>query len=147
MLDLDVVDGRRSGRGATDVEGPHRELRARLADGLGGDDADGLTDVDLVAARQVAAVAHGTDAVARLAGDGRTHHDLVDTQLLERSTIASSIMVPRNDAVLPSDVQDEHVAGHHAAQHALAQRLDDVAAFDERAVMSSPEVGAAVDAR
>ena len=42
---------------ATDVERTHRELRARLADRLRGDDADRLADVDHVPARQVAAVA------------------------------------------------------------------------------------------
>jgi hypothetical protein len=30
----------------TDVEGPHRQLRARLADALGSDDADGHTFLD-----------------------------------------------------------------------------------------------------
>src|SRR5690606_37281038 len=38
---LDLAARRR----ATDVEGPHRELRAGLADRLRRDDADGLTDV------------------------------------------------------------------------------------------------------
>jgi hypothetical protein len=33
---------------AADVEGPHGELRARLADGLGRDDADRLAEVDRV---------------------------------------------------------------------------------------------------
>ena len=51
---LDLAARRRT----TDVERAHRELRARLADRLGGDDADRLADVDAVAARQVAAVAH-----------------------------------------------------------------------------------------
>ena len=50
---LDLAARRRT----TDVERAHRELRARLADRLGGDDADRLADVDLVAAREVAAVA------------------------------------------------------------------------------------------
>ena len=43
--------------GATDVERTHRELRARLADRLRGDDADRFADVDHAAAREVAAVA------------------------------------------------------------------------------------------
>src|SRR4029434_7057284 len=48
--------------GAADVEGPHGQLRARLADGLGGDDADRFTDVHRSAPRQVAAVAGAADA-------------------------------------------------------------------------------------
>ena len=52
QLDLGVAGrdlGRRLGDAAgdaADVEGAQGELRARLADGLGGDDADGLADVD-----------------------------------------------------------------------------------------------------
>ena len=55
---LDLAARRR----AADVERAHRELRARLADRLAGDDADRLADVDLVAAGEVAPVALGADA-------------------------------------------------------------------------------------
>ena len=61
---LDLAARRRT----TDVERAHRELRARLADRLSGDDADRLADVDPVAAREVAAVAH---ARRRRAASGR----------------------------------------------------------------------------
>ena len=37
---------------ATGVEGTHGELRAGLADGLGGDDADSLTELDHLAGGQ-----------------------------------------------------------------------------------------------
>jgi hypothetical protein len=50
------------------VEGPHGELRARLADRLGGDDADRLADIDRRAAGEVAPVAFGADAMLALAG-------------------------------------------------------------------------------
>src|SRR3954451_12475702 len=49
---------------AAGVERPHGELRARLADGLGGDDADRLADADHLTRRQVPPVAHPADAVA-----------------------------------------------------------------------------------
>ena len=55
-----------SRRRAADVERAHRQLRARLADGLGGDDADGLAEFDQPARRQVAAVAPGAHAAPRL---------------------------------------------------------------------------------
>jgi hypothetical protein len=45
-----------------DVEGTHGELRARLADGLRGDDADRLADVHRRAAGKVTAVAMAADA-------------------------------------------------------------------------------------
>jgi hypothetical protein len=44
-------------RGSADVEGTHRELRSRLADGLRSDDADGFTDVNRTPGREVAPVA------------------------------------------------------------------------------------------
>ena len=49
----------------TGVEGPHGQLRAGLADGLGGDDADGLARLDGLAGGQRHAVAGRRDADAR----------------------------------------------------------------------------------
>ena len=69
--------------GTTDVERTHRELRARLADRLGGDDADGLADLDQLAAGEVAAVAAAADAAAGLAGEHRADLDLLDTGFLD----------------------------------------------------------------
>src|SRR5437879_2585600 len=61
------------GRHAAGVERAHRELRARLADGLGGDDAHGLTGVHELAAREVASVAGAADAVLRVAAERGAH--------------------------------------------------------------------------
>src|SRR4029077_7275139 len=69
-LDLALVPGleRRllgaAARGAADVEGPHGELRAGLADRLRGDDADRLAKVHHLPAREVAAVATAAHALA-----------------------------------------------------------------------------------
>ena len=54
-------------RRAADVEGAHGKLGARLADRLGGDDADRLADIDRRAAGEVAPVAFGADAMLALA--------------------------------------------------------------------------------
>src|SRR5206468_11405742 len=62
---------RPSARRAADVERPHRELRARLADRLGRDDTDRLAQVDHVATRKVAAIAPDAHALARLTGEHR----------------------------------------------------------------------------
>src|SRR5262252_297404 len=56
-------------RRAADVEGAHRQLRAGLADALGGDDADRLADVDDLPRGKVAAVALDAAASARFAGE------------------------------------------------------------------------------
>src|SRR5690606_21325738 len=66
---------------ATDVERAHRELRARPADRLRGDDAHRLADVDEVAAGQIAPVAPRTDAAQRLAGEDRADLHLLDAGL------------------------------------------------------------------
>ena len=51
------------GRGhTTGVEGTQRQLGTRLTDGLGGDDADGLADVDQLVGGQGPAVALGAHA-------------------------------------------------------------------------------------
>ena len=67
-----------------DVEGTHGELRARLADRLGGDDADRFADLDHLAAGQVAAVAAAADAATGFAGQTRADLDLLDAGFLNR---------------------------------------------------------------
>src|SRR5439155_13293644 len=62
----------------TGVEGTHGELRARLTDRLGGDDADRLADVDPLARGHVAAVAGLAHAVLGVAGEHGADPDLVD---------------------------------------------------------------------
>src|SRR4029079_16923626 len=62
---------RDSRRRAADVERTHRELRARLADRLGGDDADRQAELDQPSGREVAAVALRAAAAAARAGQHR----------------------------------------------------------------------------
>src|SRR5690606_25833308 len=74
-----LVDLRR----AADVEGPHRQLRARLTDRLRRDHADRLADVDRRAARQIAPVALAAHALFGLADQraadlGRLHFGFLD---------------------------------------------------------------------
>ena len=82
-LRLDVLLLDAAGGDAADVEGPHRELRARLADRLGGDDPDGHARLDELAGGQVHAVAAPADAQRRLAGHRAADLDLLDLHLLE----------------------------------------------------------------
>ena len=56
---------------AAGVEGPHGQLRARLADRLGGDDADGLAELDRLAGGQRQAVAGARDAELGVVGQRR----------------------------------------------------------------------------
>ena len=66
----DVAAGHAAG-----VEGTHGQLGAGLADGLGGDDAHGLTHAHGLADGQVDAVAVGAHAAAGLAGEHGAHLD------------------------------------------------------------------------
>src|SRR3569832_2272999 len=130
-LDLHGVHRRGPRRRAADVEGAHGELRAGLADRLRRDDTHGLADVDLVSAREVTTVTHGAYAVAGLAGDGRTHHHVIDA---ERFQLVDPILIEQRTRGYGhvAATGDNHVFGHGTSQHALSQGLDHVAAFDQR---------------
>src|SRR5215469_2181114 len=70
-------------RGAANVEGAHRQLRAGLADRLRSDDTDRLTDIDNRTARQIAPVALAADADTGLAGQHRADWNGIDTGALD----------------------------------------------------------------
>ena len=76
----DVVTGHTTG-----VEGTHRQLGAGLTDGLGGDDADRLTDVDELAGGQRAAVAERAGADLGVAGEHRADLHRVDAGREQRT--------------------------------------------------------------
>src|ERR1700730_1983397 len=70
-------------RGAADVEPAHRQLGARLADGLGGDDADSLAELREAAGAEVASVAHHADAALRLARERRADTHPLEARVLD----------------------------------------------------------------
>ena len=118
-------------RAAPDVEGPHRQLGAGLADRLGGDDADRFAGVDQHATTQVTAVALGAQAVAHVAGQRGAHAHLVDAELLDSlDQILVEQFAGRDRGFLRLGVDD--IDGGDAAEHAVTQRLDDLAALDQR---------------
>lgn len=57
------------------MEGTHRKLRSRLADGLRRDNTDGLADVHRAVSRESATVARLAHALRALALGRRTHRD------------------------------------------------------------------------
>ena len=80
-LDLGVLGAR--GSDTTDVEGAHRELRAGLADRLGGDDADGVTDLRDLVGRGIDAVGLGVDTLLARGGERREHLDALDAGIVD----------------------------------------------------------------
>src|SRR5690606_7672277 len=103
---------------------------ARLADRLRGDDADGLADVDARAARQIAAVAGRADAALGRAGQHRADADRLEAGALDRLDAVLVDDLARRDQQLARQRVDD-VLGRAAAEHALAERRDDLAALDD----------------
>ena len=68
---------------AADMESPHRQLRAGLADRLSGNDSDGLADVDGCAPCQVSTIAAGTGSAFAVARQNGPHDDGVDTRTFD----------------------------------------------------------------
>ena len=113
----------------TDVEGTHGELGSGFADGLRRDDAGGFAEFDEASGSQVAAVAHHADAALRFAGQHRTDLHPLDTGSLNRAgQVFGDFVVDVDDdvAVVVLDLLERH-----AADDAVAQRLDDLAGFDD----------------
>src|SRR5262249_44516497 len=135
-------------RRSTDVERTQRELRARLADRLRGDDADGFAKVDHVHGRQVAAVAHAAETALRLAcEDGADLHRL-DAGFLDLNRLLSAEERARLDQQraaprLVELVRILDVLGGEVADDTLRERLDDVLAFLQRGDLETLD-GAAI---
>src|SRR5690606_36874399 len=138
----DVVAGH-----ATGVEGTHRQLRARLADRLGGHDADRLTDLHLPAGRQRQAVAGAAHAVAGVAGEHRPDADGLDLAagLHQGLQVLGPDHGPGLELLALVGLHhlaiDLHVVGQHPAVDPGPQVADDVPSLVE-----DPDRDAAVGA-
>ena len=125
------------------MERAERELRSRLADRLGGDDADRLAEIDELARGEVAAVAVGADAALRLAREHGADLDLLDAALLDlRGHVLVDEHVRLADRLARLGIDD--VVDHHAAEDAVAERLDDLLAVLERLRIHSHDRAAVV---
>ena len=131
-LDLDAVDGGGTRCGATDMEGPHRQLGTGFTDRLRGNHTDGFADVDLIATTQIAPVTARANSIQGCTGDRRADHNGVDLVLLQliHPLLIQQRTGRRNHFFFASRLDD--VLDQDSAQHPLAQRFDDVAAFDQR---------------
>src|SRR6185312_14000152 len=122
------------------VERTHGQLRAGLTDGLGGDDADGLADVDQLAGGHGPSVTGRADAGAGGAGQHRTHLHLRDarcqqgvdlrvTQVLAARDDDLAGLVDRVGAQSPCVRRgfDVRVADQGAVRLTLGQLHDDAA--------------------
>ncbi len=106
-------------RRATDVEGPHGQLGARLTDRLGRDDADRFADVHRTA-RQVAAVAVGADAARLSQVSGERMRLRSDAGGLDDFDIHSEISVPALTIIVARDRIDDVFGDRHTAENPFA---------------------------
>ena len=131
-------------RRAADVERPHRQLRARLADRLRGDDADRLADFDHACRWR----GRGrSTSCRRRGGDAQVSTERIFTFSMPASSMrcarSSSISWLASMIVSPRERVDE-LLERDAADDPVAQRLDDLAAFDDGPRLDAVE-RAAVD--
>ncbi len=125
VLGLHAAAGR-----PTDVEGPHGELRARLPDGLGGDDTHRLPQLGQPARAEVAPVAHHADPPLGVAGEGGADAHALQARLLDLlGQLLGDLVAGLHDDLAGERIAD--VLRGDATQDAVAQRLDDLAALHE----------------
>src|SRR6185312_11714473 len=113
------------------VEGTHGELRTGLADRLRGDDAHRLADLHHLAGGQVAAIAKVAHAAPRLAGEHGTDLHPLDARRLDRGTqVLGDLLADGENELAGHRIVDVLLAD--AADDAVAQRLEDLAALHDR---------------
>src|SRR5581483_1024377 len=112
------------------VERPQRQLRARLADRLRGQDADRRPDVDEPPRRQVGAVAAAADATGRPARERASHAQLLQVQLGQHARLAGADdLALANQLAAGLVVQSLHAdaALDARGERALVDALDEAA--------------------
>src|SRR6185437_9509507 len=130
LLGADFVDFDVPRRGAADVKRAHRQLRTRLADALGGDDADGHPLFDQRTGRKIHAVAAAAHAERGVAGHGAADLDLFQAQLFNPAgDVERNHLVFGDDRLIGDRVHDVRPA-HAAADRVGQPHLDLFAAVN-----------------
>ena len=115
----DIVVGCNAAR----VEGTHGKLRARFADGLRRDDADGFAQFNRIAAGHVFAVALGADAVTGFAGQNASDVNLFDACRFDGvRLIGGDHLVGFGDNF--AGLRIDYVVQSETAVHAFAEAFD-----------------------
>ena len=130
LLGLDLALFDVAGGRAADVERAHRQLRARFADALGGDDAHGHALFHQRAGGKVHAVAQGADAQRGVAGHRAADLDLLQAHLLDAAGDLDGDQVVFLDDHFVGDGVDDVGAADAAADRVLEAHLDLLAAVD-----------------
>ncbi len=127
----DVVLGRGDVADTAGVERTHRQLRARFANGLCGNDAGGKTFFDQLARREIDAVAPSAHAGERFTSQRRADADGFDVQILDlRRNDFRDDLAFANDRLIRDRVDDR--IARTAANDRFAERHVDLFALVDR---------------
>ena len=104
------------------MEGPQRQLGAWLADGLGGDDANGRANFDHLARTQITPIAQSADAMNEVAGQRTADGNLFQSRLVDDAGnfFVDEVIAPDNQLVRFGVM---HILCGAAADDALGNRL------------------------
>ena len=138
LLDARQTLGDVVARDAARVERAHRELRARFADRLRGDNADCLADLDLCLIGEIPPIALHADAELRFAGqhaaDGDAFADAFDPlrELLVHGVVDMGDHLARRFV--------HNVLCEHASDDAVGKGLDDAGPLSDRLDLNAAHI-------
>ena len=113
------------------MEGAHGQLRARLADRLGGDNTNRFADINQHTTTQIATITLRAKTEARVACQRRTDFDFVNTGRINCVNHVFVEQRARLDDHRPA-IRLHGISDRDTAENALAQCFDNFAAFDQR---------------
>ena len=127
-LGFHLAGGGGSRSRTTDVESTHGQLRARLTDGLRSNHADCLTGIHQLAARQVAAITMGAQAVAGFTGNRGAHFDFIHTGMVNQ---VDQLLVQQSAGFHQRFAAGRinHIRSGYTAENTVAQRFNHVTAL------------------
>ena len=129
--DLHTVYRSSSRRRSTNMESTHRQLRSWLTDGLCGNNADSLTNINQMTTTKIAPITKGTDPIARIAGNRTPNQDFINPKIFQlRDPILVNHCAPRNQYFVLIRIHD--IFCYRTSEHPVTQRFYHVAAFDDR---------------
>src|SRR5208283_6212507 len=124
-----------------DMERTHGKLSSRLTDGLGGYNADRLSDFSDFPLSEVAAVAHCANTPGRPAGKRRADIYLFDSRILDFDDLLLIYLRPHRDDHFGGNRIDYVLLGR-TAQDAVSQPLNYFTGFQQRLHLDSVHRGA-----
>ncbi len=112
------------------MEGPHRQLRARLTDALGSHDTDRLTTANQMTTSQITAIAGCANSVPSLTGHCGADADMVHVMRFKdfHAMLINHLASSKQGS---SIARTDHIFRHGAAQDTIVKRDNNLAALND----------------